>query len=242
MEGSAGFSRHYGQPALTGILSRGLQSELISLCAKFTFPFRLIILFGIVIFFPRTTAAEIVLQIGSGTSHSLDTTLKIEQSGKPAVRFSASYETHPWKPAPYYAIRIGKWKEKSGWELELIHHKLYLNNPQPPVDSFRITNGYSLLLANYAREYEGFIFRVGGGALITYPIASIERIVTSGGYSVSGVAAQVAAEKRLFLRKNVFLSAEGKLTLAHAKLTLKNAKATVPNVALHGLVSIGYEF
>jgi hypothetical protein len=242
MEWSAGFSRHHGPPALAGILWRGLQSARISLHANFTFIFKLIFLFGIVFFPPRITHAKIVVQIGSGSAHSFDTTLKIEPSDQPAVQFSADYETHPWRPAPYYAIRIGRWKEKSGWELELIHHKLYLTNPQPPVDSFRVTNGYSMLLANYAREYEGFLFRAGGGALIAYPVASIEKIVTSGGYRLSGFAVQGAVEKRLFFGKNIFLSAEGKLTLAHAKLTLKNAKATVPNIALHGLFTIGYEF
>jgi hypothetical protein len=76
-----------------------------------------------------------------------------------------------------------------------------------------------MLLVDYAREYHGFLIRAGGGALIAYPITSIDGIVTSGGYRLSGVAAQGAIEKRFFFGKNIFLCVEGKLTLARAKLT-----------------------
>src|SRR6185503_8980073 len=104
---------------------------------------RLFLISGTSYLLAQITQAAVVLQIGSGAAHSFGTTLTIEQSGKSPLEISANYETHSWKRAPYYSIRIGKWNQKSGWEVELIHHKLYLTNPQSPIDSFRITNGYS---------------------------------------------------------------------------------------------------
>lgn len=203
---------------------------------------KLLLLFGISLLFSQITQAEIFVQIGTGTAHSFDTTLTIEETGKSPFSFSADYDTHPLRPSPYYAVRIGKWNHKSGWEIELIHHKLYLNNLRPPIQSFRITNGYSFLLGNYAREYHGFILRGGAGALIAYPITTIDGVFTSGGYQLSGFAVQGSVEKKFFLLKNVFLSVEGKLTYAHPKIDINNGTLTVPNVAIHGVVSIGYEF
>jgi hypothetical protein len=201
---------------------------------------RLWLILYVVILFPLTAHADFIFQISSGTAHSFTSTLTIEQPQQ-TTKISADYDTHPWRPAPYYSVRIGKWNEKTAWEIELIHHKIYLNNPHLPVNSFRVTNGYSMLLLNHAWNYRGFILHAGGGGLVAYPVTTIDNITTSGGYRLAGVAGQGSIERRFFLGKGFFLSAEAKFTMANAWLTLENAKATVPNVAVHGLLSIGYK-
>ena len=192
-----------------------------------------------VLLFPMLADADFVFQLSTGTAHSFDTNLTIEQP-QLKTEFSADYDTHPWRPAPYYSARIGKWSQKTAWEIELLHHKIYLNNPHLPLNSFRVTNGYSMVFLNHAWDYRGFILRGGGGGLVAYPVTTIDNITTSGGYRLAGFAGQASIEKRFFFGKAFFLAAEGKFTLARAWLTLKNAKASVPNAAVHGLFSIGY--
>jgi len=195
----------------------------------------------IVILIPQAEA-EFIIQLASGTAHNFATTLTVEQPAKEDVSFTANYETHPWRSAPYYSARIGTWSEHAGWELELTHHKLYLTNPRPPVDEFHITNGYSFVTVNHAWKFRAFILRAGAGGLVAYPVTRIENVVTSGGYRLAGVALQGAVEKRFLLGHKFFFSAEGKLTAAYGNITLVNAKVKVPNVALHGLLGIGYSF
>lgn len=186
--------------------------------------------------------ADWSVQIFTGAAHNFRTNLTIEQPGEPTLKFPAHYVTHTFRSAPYYCVRIGRWKNENAWELELTHDKLYLTNLQPDVPQFNISNGYSFLLVNHAWEYRSFILRAGGGALIAYPITTIRGIHTSGGYRLSGFAFQGAAEKRFFIGQNFFLSAEGKFTVARASVDLNgSANAKVPNVGLHGLLGFGFK-
>ena len=85
--------------------------------------------------------------------------------------------------------------------------------------------------------------RAGAGAVVAFPISNIEGVITDGGYRLAGLAAQGSISKRFYIFNHMFLSMEGKITVARAKVTLKGgAKATAPNVALHGLGGIGFDF
>jgi hypothetical protein len=182
------------------------------------------------------------LQLATGAAYNFPTTLKIEEPGEENLSFTAHYTTHTFRSAPYYSVRIGRWQNNTAWEVELTHHKLYLTNLPPGIQQFNISNGYSMLMLNRAWQYRAFNLRAGGGALIAFPITTIQGVHTSGGYRLSGVAGQGSVEKRFYLGQNLFFAAEAKLTAAYASVDLKNAKAKIPNVALHGLAGLGYKF
>jgi hypothetical protein len=181
------------------------------------------------------------LQIATGAAYNFPTSLKIEEPGQ-NLDFTAHYTTHTFRSAPYYSVRVGRWQKNSAWEVELTHHKLYLTNLPPGIQQFNISNGYSMLTLNRAWQYHQLNLRAGGGALIAFPITTIQGVHTSGGYRLSGVAGQGSVEKRFYLGQNAFFAAEAKFTMAYASVDLKNAKAKVPNVALHGLAGFGYKF
>ena len=48
--------------------------------------------------------------------------------------------------------------------------------------------------------------------------------------------------RKLPLSSRLFLALEGKLTAAHTRVDAANGHASVPNVAIHGLVGLGYSF
>ena len=67
----------------------------------------------------------------TGSAKSFSTNLEIEQNAFPELEFDAEYETRPFEDAPYYGYRISRQSEKHGWELEFLHHKIYLTNSTP---------------------------------------------------------------------------------------------------------------
>lgn len=69
-----------------------------------------------------------------------------------------------------YAYRIGRWSGRTAWEAELVHHKLYLENPPPAVQHFEVTHGYNLATANRAWATDRrTVLRVGVGLVIAHP-------------------------------------------------------------------------
>jgi hypothetical protein len=182
------------------------------------------------------------IEAQTGSAYSFDTTLKIDQREAEDFRFSADYETKPFEGAPYSAWRISRWNENHGWEIEFLHHKIYLKNTPPGIQTFRISNGYNMLLMNHAWELRNFTLRAGAGAVVAFPISVINDVVTDGGYRLAGFGGQGSISRRFYLIDRFFLSIEAKLTVARAGVTLSGGtQATAPNVALHGLAGIGFD-
>jgi hypothetical protein len=80
---------------------------------------------------PARAQQRWTFEVSGGSAFHVPTPLKIHQRGEPDIELSARYDTRPWSDAPYYALRVGRWIGARGWELELIHHKLYLRNEPP---------------------------------------------------------------------------------------------------------------
>jgi hypothetical protein len=182
-----------------------------------------------------------------GSAVSLPTRLTIEQAGQRELRLIARYATRPWSDAPYYAYRIGWHSVSRGWELELVHHKIYLRDPPPEVQRFEVTHGYNLILLNRVRHVGEWAGRVGVGTVVAHPDNEIrrrrlqsDRGGLGGGYYLSGVGGQIAGSHRIPLGRGFAIVAEGKLTAAFARVPVEGGRATVPNLAAHGLIGLGY--
>lgn len=188
------------------------------------------------------------LELFGGTAYSLPTRLTIRQAGEPRIALTARYATRPWSGALYYAYRVGRWSGDGAWELELVHHKVYLENAPADVQHFEITHGYNLVLANRAFRRKQLILRLGAGVVIAHPETTIrgrthpQRGGLFGGYHLTGPAAQLALGARIPIVRGLFASAEGKFTAARARVPVEGGHATAPNVALHALVGLGYAF
>jgi len=207
-----------------------------------------LILFLFFLAIPTASRAEWVFQIATGTAYNFPTPLSIKQNGEKDIDISAQYETRALRTvAPYYNLKIGKWFGEYGWEFESLHHKLYLDNKPDEVESFAISHGYNLNTINYVRKWKKFIWRVGAGIVMTHPETKVrgKRNEDDGGFNgfyISGITTQGAIEKRFDLSRHWFLSLEGKLTSSYAVIPIADGDATVPNIALHGLIGIGYRF
>ena len=188
-----------------------------------------------------------VFQGSIGAVANLETSLEIRQDGFETIDLDADYETRPFESPLYYSLRAGWWRGGGGWELELIHQKIFLQDPPPEVQHFAISHGYNLLTVNRAWEAHGLIWRIGAGAVIAHPENEVRGRVLdpadtnlSGGYHLTGPSLQAGAEKRFALGERWFLGLEGKITAARAEVPVAGGEAEVPNAAVHGLLGIGW--
>jgi hypothetical protein len=196
----------------------------------------------ILLFLYSTAHAESVwrLEIETGSAYSFDSTLTIDQQDGRDYEFTADYETRPFRAAPYSAWRVSRSNEGRAWEIEFVHHKIYLENNPSGIDAFQISNGYNLFFVNHVWEQQYFELRAGAGAMIAYPISNIEGVRTDGGYQLSGFGVQASVSRRFYIGSRFFVIAEGKFTVAQAWVDLNNGDATAPNFALHGLFGLGF--
>lgn len=195
--------------------------------------------------------AEAKLKIGfmGGSSASIPTNLTIYQENQPKISMTAHYDTRPLTPAFYYAYRMGWWEAKSGWELELIHQKIYLNNPTPEVLEFKVTFGYNLLLVNRAWTVGWFDLRAGAGVVIVHTASNIRGQAFSlpdagpfdGTYRLAGIGTQISISYPHYFTSRFFMHVETKFTAAYALVPVAQGVAHTPNVAFHGLVGMGVD-
>ena len=162
---------------------------------------------------------------------------------------NANYRGKPFNAvgaAPYYDFRVGWWEKGRAWEFELLHHKLILHNRPQEVQKFEVTNGFNLLTLNRAWAHRGFIYRLGGGLVVTYPYSTVrgrEHATDGGifnsGYYISGPTLQVSMGKRFFIMERLFFALEAKLTTSFARVPIQDGNADITNVAFHGQFGIG---
>ncbi|MDP9349393.1 MAG: hypothetical protein M3P24_09695 [Gemmatimonadota bacterium] len=183
-----------------------------------------------------------------GTAYSAPSRLTIRQAGEAPIRLTARWSTRPLADAPYYAYRFARWRNGRGWEAELLHHKVYLENPPAEVEGFEVSHGYNLVTLGRGWSRGDLLLRLGAGAVLAFPETTVRGRKLSGGgnlprgYHLSGPTAQAAVGRRFPLVGGLFAVAEGKLTASYARVPVAGGRAEVPNAALHGLLGVGYAF
>ncbi len=189
------------------------------------------------------------LEASLGSAWSVPSPLSIHQYGQKRERlhFLARYATKPLVESPYYAWRIAKWKNGAAWEFELVHHKLYLENPPAEVQHFEISHGYNLITINRAKVRGNLIWRYGVGVVATHPETTIRGNKLPwgdglNGFYVSGPTVQVAVGRKFPLWGKLFAVLEGKWSASYATIPIYDGNAYVPNMALHWLFGFGYNF
>ena len=188
------------------------------------------------------------VELFAGTSWSLPLPLTIAQPGEPIIQFRARYSTRPLRDAPYYAYRVTAFSGGRGLGAELIHHKIYLENPPPEIERFEVSHGYNLVLGSYAAHNSGLTWRVGVGVVIAHPEGRVRtdpvgpvRSFLGGGYHIAGITAQLGVGRGMYLGSGFFVQPEFKITGSAARVPLAGGGyASVPNIAVHALGGLGY--
>ena len=192
---------------------------------------------------PPAVDAQWRLEAFTGTAHNFATPLTVRQPGLPDFQMDARYDTRPFTGSPYDSARLGWWKGSSGWELQFLHHKLYLANPSTEVSHLEISHGYNMFTVNRALERHGLVLRGGAGLVVTFPETTVRgRKRPTLGYDLSGFTVAAGLGGRWPRASRLSLSAELKLTLSWVTVPVFEGEADVPNRALHFLAGLGYRF
>ena len=187
-------------------------------------------------------------ELFGGTAWSLPLPLTIDvPEGRARIR--PRYSTRPFADAPYYSYRAALARRDAGIEAEMLHHKLYLENPAPPLERLEISHGYNLPTINFLGPGSGWRFRVGLGLVVAHPEGRVAgrpiraaRTFLGGGYHIAGLTTQLAIGRQYPLaRGRVAMTAapEVKVTASWARMRLDEGSLVAPNVALHVLGGLG---
>jgi hypothetical protein len=181
------------------------------------------------------------VELRTGSAKSFSTNLEIEQTAFPKFEFNADYETRPFEDSWYYGWRVSRQNKKHAWELEFLHHKIYLTNNPPEIQHFEVSHGYNMLFLNHAWIFGHNYIRAGAGPVISHAESEIRGLGFASDYEISGFVGQGAFGRRFYVSRILYFTLEGKFTLATASVSIAQGKAHVPNVAIHGIVGIGFD-
>lgn len=193
-------------------------------------------------FLARAEDARWTLEAFGGSAANVNTTLTVRQEGQPELEVPARWATRAFTSPFYWNVRAGRSGPRGGWELELLHHKIYLDNPTPEVSRFEITHGFNMVTLQRTWIRSGWVFRAGAGALVAHTESTVRGLRDAGSYELAGPALQVGVGRRFPFTRHFFGALEGKVTYAHAKVSVEGGKASASNVAFHGLFGLGVGF
>lgn len=173
--------------------------------------------------------------------------LVISQEGQPDLDFTARYISKPLDVPVTWQARIGRWHRGRAWELELIHHKLYLQNRPPEVQAFSISHGLNLLTLQRAWRHEHFQWRVGGGVVFAHAESTVrgsklDEVGGSlvGGYTLTGPTVTGAMARPFRLGMGAFVNLEGKAAFAYASVPVSAGRARGFSLFVQLAVLVGY--
>jgi hypothetical protein len=201
---------------------------------------------------PSTSLAQdLTVELMLGSAFNLPTPLTIRQQGQPILEHTAHYDTRPFGPyAPYYAGRLTFWQGDVGWQIDFIHHRLFLSNPTSDIERFEIHYGYSFLLAGRAWRVHGFELHASGGVIITNPANVVRGLamntgdpgVPDAGYDVTGAGGALAVSREVPLTGRLSIVANGAILAGTVSVPVAGGSARAPNVGLHGQVGVRLRF
>jgi hypothetical protein len=197
----------------------------------------------------QAASRDVVAELFTGAAWSLALPLRVDEP-EGRTQFRARYSTRPFADAPYYSYRVSRGTgDGRAIEAEMLHHKLYLENPRPPIEHLEVTHGYNLPTANVAATSGRWMLRLGMGLVVAHPEGRIAgRAVAGlpsflgGGYHIAGITTQVAIGRRYDLGKGrvaLIAAPEAKFTASWARMPIPLGSITVPNVAVHLLGGLG---
>lgn len=194
-------------------------------------------------------SAQVTVDAFTGTAYNLHTRLSISQQGEPDIGLTAHYETRPLEDTPYFGARVSFWKNDRAFVVTLVHHKLYLANPPPEVEWFRITYGFNMGTVGLGWRHGNLSYTVGAGVVVTHASSMVrgKRYLGTGGplnrgYTFSGVTALGSLQYKVPLSPAFYLSAETMASVSYIEVGVKDGQAQVPAAALHLHAGFGYTF
>jgi hypothetical protein len=210
---------------------------------------RVSLLLAVLLCAPASTARSgLSVELSFGAAANLQTPLTVRQEGEPRIEIDARYDTRPLTSPFYYALRLGLHDQSGAWELQFVHHKLYLSNPPEEIQHFEISHGFNVLTLNRALFWRGLTLRLGAGVILAHAESTVRgrrsdvHGILGMGYTLTGPSALVGVGKEFAVTGDFFVAAEVQLIAARARVPVADGTADAPHVGLHLVLGAGYRF
>ena len=197
-----------------------------------------------------------------GVPFNFPSYIKIHQDGFNDLTIKkAKFYSEPFSLPPYWDWKFTHIKNNRLFELEAIHHKLYLKNKPSEITRFSISHGFNMFFLNYGKiddltfEINGnehpseFIFKFGIGAVFAHPETNIRGYsfedpgeFLSTTYYLCGPAVNVSLGKRVYLLKRLFFHSEAKYTAAYTKIPISMGNAKLFTSTFQIIAGFGFDF
>ncbi len=189
------------------------------------------------------------IELHAGAAHSFDSPLVIEQDGAELVDQEAKWSGRSFESPLYYVLRAWRRTGERAWMLDLVHLKVYLENPPPTVQAFSISHGYNLLQLSRVSWRGPLRYGGGLGVVLAHPENTVSgrRLDEDhggyfGGYYFTGPAVGLILGATTDATKRAWLAADLRTTMAWAKVPVVDGDAVVPNYSIHASLGAGLGF
>jgi hypothetical protein len=182
------------------------------------------------------------VELLGGAASSFDSPLSLVQSGEPPLEIRADWSSRSFESPIYYAIRIGRFSRRSGFSLQLVHHKLYLENPPPEVQAFSVSHGYNLLTFDASWLAHGFELSAGGGLVVAHAETTVRQRTGPDGYHATGPTLALGVGRWLEVGAHFRVGADARFTASWAHVPIAGGEASVPDRAVHLRIGVGWRF
>ena len=166
--------------------------------------------------------------------------LRVEQAGQPDLHLTARWRSRPFETPLFYGVRVALGSPRAGWAVDLLHHKLYLQNNPPEVQSFTLTHGYNIVTAQRLWVREGWRVMAGAGVAVPHVENTVRgrqlpenRGLLGAGYHLAGPAAVAGVGRRLRLAGPVQLSLELRASVSRGRVDVVDGEATLTHAAVY---------
>jgi hypothetical protein len=185
--------------------------------------------------------ARLGLEVFLGAPANLKTPLEIRQAGHPTLDFQASYRSEPFRGPVFWAVRLTREAASRDWSLELVHDKLFLDNPPADVQNFEITHGFNFItLQRSWPAWSEFRVRLGLGGALAHPEnivrgqpLSEHKGIFGSGYRLTGPAAIVALGRRFPVWRRLSLALETRASVTPVSVPVAGGEARLTHVAFY---------
>jgi hypothetical protein len=184
-----------------------------------------------------------------GASTSFGNGVDLSQAGHPTIHASGTYASRSFEFPLYYAVRFSWLRDALHVELQLVHHKLLLIDPPAEVQQFEISHGFNLLTVNYVSHALPVDLRLGVGVVLAHPESIVRGQVGpegggvfGSGYHLTGPAFVLGSGRAFSVAPRLVLLPEVFLSAARARVSVAGGEASLFDVALHGLLGVGFRF
>lgn len=196
-----------------------------------------------------------------GSANNLPANLHFKQ-GTYEKSLKADYSTRAFGPgaAPYYNLRYRNswetlnWGGLSGfwWSIELLHHKMWLDNRPPEVEEFRMTFGHNLIPFSVGIDiYPWLAAYAGVGPVLVHAVSTINGYTiensptlwpTAKRYSLVGLGYQVGVELKYPLWKGLFVNGDLRYSSSYSAVPIAGGTARVNQISLHWHGGLGVQW